>query len=300
MKPTKYNSDISRPRQSSRNREKIAVNSYYGQAQSQERRLEKKAEKTIDLSKVGNKLRLIPAVIAITVIIGSLLISATLTVEPAVSVLPGQESPYRTNDEYAAGIEKILNDKPSNKTKFTINTGDIEDEIIKAYPEVRVAAVRLPVIGRKPTVLLDIRQPKIILASNTKNFVLDKTGIAVSEVRLLSSEDKAGMPIVQDQNNIEFEVGKQALPADTVEFILGAKFQLEQKEYKISQLTLPTGVNELHIHLEGLPYYIKTDTTNDVRQQVGGFLSVKEHLAGNGIAPSEYVDVRVEEKVFYK
>lgn len=69
-----------------------------------------------------------------------------------------------------------------------------------------------------------------------------------------------------------------------------------QKKNQITQATLPPIPNELDFRLKDIAYIVKTDMTEDARMQIGAFNAARD----GGVEPSEYMDVRVAEKVFFK
>lgn len=255
---------------------------------------------TSSRGRAGQFFRLLPAYIAIGVIVLSVLISLTLSTNPAVETLDNQPSPYRDKSEYASAVDQIMSDNLSSRTKLTVNTKEIEKKLLEKYPEISSASLRLPVLGRKPTLVINLRQPALILSTNSQTYAVDAIGLAVSDIRNLSSEYKQGIPVVLDQSGLELELGKQALRSETVTYVTEVIAQIKAKGLTVSQLTMPASANELDIRIEGVPYFVKTDTSGNARVQIGTFFAVQEHLSKQGISPSEYVDVRVEERAFYK
>lgn len=253
-------------------------------------------EKTINLGGVGRHLRLLPTVLAAVVIIGSILFSLTISTYPVVTVVDDQPSVYRNKDEYAAAVDRLLSGSFGNRTKLTVNTKAVEHQLIEQYPELAAVRLSLPVLGRRPNLVIDVNQPSLLLITSAKVYVLDDTGTAISEAGSLPEDVKQGLLVLRDQSGLAVSVGSQAVTAETVRFIKAVKAQLGPKGLHISELTLPATASQLDIRLEGLSYYIKTDTTGNARLQIGSFLAVKEQR----VRPSEYIDVRVEEKVFYR
>lgn len=211
-------------------------------------------------------------------------------------MLEGQQAVYRPLEEYAVAAEKLLSSRLGNRTKLTVDSKAIEDELMKNYPELGAVALRLPVLGRKPNLVVDITPPAMLLVTNSKVYVIDRSGTVVSEASNLPDETKQGLLVLRDNSGLDVSVGGQAVTSKTVDFVMAAKAQLDAKTLKITELTLPAAASELDIRLEGLSYFIKTDTTGDARLQMGSFLAAKD----SGVKPSEYIDVRVEEKVFYR
>ncbi len=258
-----------------------------------------RAEKNSDLRTYTKRLRLLPTIVAAAVIVGSILFSLTLSSSVAVQYISDVPS-YRTEHAYSDKMAELLQAHIGSRTKVTINTDAVETAFLEAFPEVAAVQIRLPVLGRKPTVILDVRRPALILAAQTKSFILDDTGTAIAEMRQLPIEDRQDLLVLQDQSGLGIEVGSQAVTSGTVAFIQILQIQLAAQGLVIDQLTLPTVANELDIRLEGTAYYVKTDTSGDARLQAGTFLAVRDHLAGQGAAPAEYIDVRVEERAYYR
>src|SRR5690606_10911075 len=103
-----------------------------------------------------HKLRFLPGVIALVVIIGSILYSFTLSSTPAIATLQNQPSPYRDKQAYAQAASELLGGHIRNRTKFTIQTPDVEQELLEKFPELQDAMLRLPVLGRTPTLVIEV------------------------------------------------------------------------------------------------------------------------------------------------
>ena len=241
------------------------------------------------------RLRLVPTLIALSAILLSVAYSTTLSTVPGI-VFVGDATVYRTATEYKSGVGKILGSSFGNKSKLTINTTAVQSEIMKSFPELDVVTVGLPIIGRRPTVTLHVRSPALILTTKTNAFVLDSSGKAVAESNQLISSVTAKLLTAQDQSGLELRVGGQALTSDTMTFISNIAAQLAAKKIVVTGFTLPGGGNEIDVRIKDTAYYIKTDSSGDSRIQIGDFLAARD----SGTNPAEYVDVRVEEKVFYK
>lgn len=249
---------------------------------------------------LSKKLRLLPTFIAILVIAGSIFYSMTLSAYPSVEIVGDTPVIYRDQEEYASEVAQLMNRTLANRTKLTAKTDEVEQELLRKFPELKAAALRLPVLGRKPTLVIDINRPGLLLATQSQSFVLDQDGFAVSEVKHLAQEYRTGIPLVQDKSGMDIGLGQQVLPSTTVQFVQDVQAQLTAAGLTATGYILPVSVNELDIYIDGISYFVKTDTAGDARLQIGSFLSTKAYLERQGDIPAEYIDVRVEEKVFYK
>lgn len=247
-----------------------------------------------------SRLRLLPSLIAVLVIVGSILYSLTLSSAPNIELVDSQVSAYRPMQEYQAYASGLISGSLMQQTKLTVNSGEIESKMLDHFPELNGAAMRLPVLGRKPTMTLSIRTPELLISNLTNLFVLDHNGRVVALAKDVEPETLTGLKTVKDESGIELNLGSQAVTSGTVDFIKEIEHQLADKQLEIDTVTLPKSANELHIKLKDTSYFIKMDIAGDARLQSGSYLAVREELARNKITPSQYVDVRVEEKAFYQ
>ncbi len=250
------------------------------------------------VSKAGRwkqRLRSIPTIIAALTILAAIVYSTTLTTTPRVH-FAGPASPYRSTGDYQAIMGKYSSQSLLNRSKLTVDAGKLEAYALATFPEIDAARIVLPIMGRRPALTLHIRTPALLLTTKTSALVLDSSGKAVSDTKQLASSAVAGLLTVQDESGLEVHAGDQAVTSETVSFIDNARRQLSDKSLTVDRLVLPTIANEVDIYIKGLPYRIKADVSGDARLQIGAFLATRE----SGVNPSEYMDVRVEEKVFYK
>jgi uncharacterized Ntn-hydrolase superfamily protein len=56
----------------------------------------------------------------------------------------------------------------------------------------------------------------------------------------------------------------------------------------------------LHLRIEGKAYLVKFNLRGDAREEAGAFLAVKQHLERAGKTPEQYIDVRVDNKTYYR
>lgn len=206
----------------------------------------------------------------------------------------------RETSDYQEEASKILNESIWNKNKFTINTDNFEEKMKQQFPELSQASITLPLIGKRPVVELISDKPELFLTSNNNVFVLNKKGKAIAKVGDIKNAKDLNLPTILDEASIKIETGKAALSEQDVTFITTLIKQLDSKNIKIESIALPPLASELRIRIVNENYYIKFNLLTDPLITVGQFLAVKKKLDSDGIKPSEYIDSRVEEKIFYK
>lgn len=188
-----------------------------------------------------------------------------------------------------------------NRNKLTVNTDKIAADITKQFPEIETVSVSLPFIGNRPTVYIQPAKPILILSTQSNGlYVLDSSGRALISGNQVPSLSKLGLPVVVDESGLAIEIGKVALPRLTVRFIDEVVYQLKQQDIIIASLTLPAGTNELHLKMDGVGYYVKFNIYGNAREESGALIALREQLQTAKKTPKEYIDVRVEGRVYYR
>jgi hypothetical protein len=240
--------------------------------------------------------------VLLIIVVGVCLISA-LSLSNSAKVAPltaGSKTPFlRSQAAYQAAADKLLASSIWNRNKITIDTGNISREMVKQFPELASASVELPLLGHRPVIYLQPTQPAVVLIAHNGSYVLDTNGKA-----LLTSDQLPhghNLPQVTDQSNLDVQLNRQVLTAADISFIQTVIGQLAAKHIKVSTMNLPPASSELDVHITGRPYFVKFNLQNpDARQQAGTFLATIAQLQRQHITPSQYVDVRVEGRAYYR
>lgn len=247
------------------------------------------------------RLKHMPTLIAAVVIVGSLLYASMLDNQPRLQVYASESgrSLQRSDDVYSEFVAKKLSSSVFNKSKLTFNSQPLVESLKQQYPEVDSAVVTLPLLGHKPIVRIAVSSPVFILATSQGSYYVNDKGIPLVRVSDVQNQPNS-VPVVTDETSLPITVGKQVLTTDTVNFISQLLEQLNATKTPYESVTLPLEANEIQIKPADVPYIVRFNSLQDARTQVGTFLAVKQRLEGKGETPKEYIDVRVEERAYYK
>ncbi|HEX8762369.1 MAG TPA: hypothetical protein VF733_01285 [Candidatus Saccharimonadales bacterium] len=212
---------------------------------------------------------------------------------------PSGELFLRDKAVYTAAVQQAFS-SPINRNKLTVNTGKISNDLKKQFPELKAVSVSLPAIGTRPTVYIQPSIPSMILVSRDGMYVLDTDGRALIAGNQVAKLSDLGVPAVNDESGLAIRAGEIALPKSVVVFTTEVVGQLKAKQVGIGSLTLPMGTNELHVRPDKAGYYVKFNLHGNAREEVGAFLATKQYLEGQKKLPRSYIDVRVENKVYYQ
>ena len=221
-------------------------------------------------------------------------------------VVTGDESAQifaQDTSRYADVAQQLFAQSRLSGNKLTVDTASIADEMKRRFPEVREVSVSLPIVGTKPTVYIQPASPQIILqTSQGSQYVLDSSGrvlMQVSPALKLPTGEKA-LPVIIDESGLEVNLSQTALPRSDISFITEVVGQLKLQKISVERWTLPAGTSELRAKVAGGPYYVKFNLRGKAREESGAFIATRKYLNNQQIVPTEYIDVRVSGRTFYK
>jgi hypothetical protein len=203
---------------------------------------------------------------------------------------------------YQSAADKLFQSSILNRTKLTINTGKISRQLAEQFPELSSATITLPLLAHRPIVYLEPVQPALVLSTTNGSYIVDTTGKALLPSIGLLAASNGSLPNVIDQSGLKVEVNKRVLPGNDVAFIRTVSAQLAARQIAVASLTLPAGSQQLDVRLSNKPFFIKFNLADykSARLQAGSFLAVNASLERQGITPTEYIDVRVIGRAYYK
>ncbi len=287
-------------RSSSKGTPPKAVYSYYSNRTPEA----KNTENTRQTKPRGNRwqfIKHVPMYVALSIIVVCIGYVLTLAATPKVIIFNQSKlPPFRAMDVYNAVAKELLGSSIVNKTKVTIDTSKLENSLKERFPELSNAVISLPIIGRRPVVKLEIAPAVLILRLGGQDYLISSSGRTILSADKAEPQTIKELPLVEDESNLQTQPGQGVLANSEVEFIHQVIEQLRTKNLTISSLILPPLPSELHVHIKNTKYLVKFDMQGDARTQAGSFLAVKKRLDRQHKTPSQYIDVRVEGKAYYK
>lgn len=246
----------------------------------------------------------LPIAVAAFVILMSLGYLLWLDINPRIEVIassPENKEIMQETEVYRQAGEELLSKSPFNRIKLTIDTNKLASDFMDRFPELSDVSITTPLAGHRLIFEIQPTTPTLALSANASDFIiLDERGRALFQTSMAERVSKLGMPVIIDESGIEVKVGDNVLPRESVNFITEVVRQLQAKSIPIQSINLPAIANELHIRPANQNYYIKFNIVGDPRLQAGAFIATKERLDEEGKTPGTYIDVRTQEKVYYK
>lgn len=242
------------------------------------------------------------------IIIILFLVIANTTISDAIVKIDAGSSEfanYRSLEEYNTEINRIFNSSIKNKSKFTLNSSSLEAEIKKKFPEVSNAVVVTPLAGRRLQVGISLEKPLARLQQplNNSQAILSSTGsVVIEDSATVINERFADYPSISIPN-INYSVGDQILTSSEASLIRLLISELDGSEpyrYKVKSLEYDVQKREIRLRFENVGFFARLTPERGAREQVGALVSSLKSLTNQGGLPSEYIDVRVDDRVFVK
>ena len=233
-------------------------------------------------------------VVLLTTVIGLVVFNFLVTSPPRINI---DDSSYRAQQTYESAVREEFADL-RGKSKITLNTQKVADNLKQRFPEISKVTIGVPLVGSTVTVNIEVAKPVLKLVSGGGVYVINTSGVASG---LADDLPAAGnLPLVLDESGFSVSVGQPVLEAASVNFIKSLSEQLKMANVPIASLTLPPRAKELDLRTSDQPYYVKFYLGGDAAAQIGQYLATRQQFANDGTIPSQYLDVRVQGKAFYK
>ncbi len=146
-------------------------------------------------------------------------------------------------------------------------------------------------------VVITEQKPSILWRSGNKVSVFTQDGKAYSgepNQTLLNS-----LPTVEDTTNLPVKAGEKIVSEQFVAFVVDAYAQLPQRGVEVSSMQIEETTTEL-IVVTKQGYKIRFDTTRPLSEQLTDLTAVLDLLKKQNKKITQYIDLRINSKAFYK
>lgn len=194
--------------------------------------------------------------------------------------------------EIQAEIQKIAGAKWSQHNLLTLSSGALETDLLQADPMIKTASIhRSWPNGLSADIAL--KAPSLGWSSGNQVYLLDRDGSAIGSLPSASQ-----LPIVVDGSNLPVVLGKRVTSSRFVTFtgelnqaLIALKLNPSRYEVKDTTLDLYVTTNK--------GYQLIVDTSRKASDEVNDLQALLGFLKGKP-APSQYIDLRIAGKAYYK
>ncbi|MBX4188780.1 hypothetical protein KW792_01635, partial [Candidatus Saccharibacteria bacterium] len=233
-------------------------------------------------------------IILIALIFTGILYSMVIAPDPKLIV---NSQAYHSQAEYQAYAKQLFS-QLKNRNKITYDGQEITRAMKKKFPEIKSIDTELPLLSEKPALRIVVAKPSLKVLNNGTNYVVDSQGVVVAPARLVAGAKQ--LPQVVDQSGYNAQPGRPLLSASAVDFIETVLSQAKLAKVPVSSLALPPVAQEIDLKATDQAYYVKFYLGGDPLTQAGQYLAARANFAQTHQIPTQYLDVRVSGKIFYK
>src|SRR3990167_2314661 len=185
-----------------------------------------------------------------------------------------------------------------NRNKLTFNAAGLSSDLTKQFPELSQVAITLSFFADNPKVNLTVAKPVLLLSAQTGSYVVNEKGVVVDLEAGFAGSQK--LINVSDESGLEISRGKTILNPQAINFINDLNSFLTRHSVPVKSFSLPAKAQELYLYTTDTGYYVKFNLGGNLAAQASQLLAVRNQFTGDGTQPSQYLDVRVQGKAFYR
>jgi hypothetical protein len=206
-------------------------------------------------------------------------------------------------ESYQSGVLKLARASTVAGQSWLLDEASLDKALVAKYPEVQRITVSTSLFSS--TVKADIRFRKAVFiwrdASGQDQFV-DENGVLFKE-NLDPTVDLKKLIRIEDQSGVVLKAGTSVLTGQLVQFVgqLHTKIpSVYGANATIARIIIPKSTREVQVQVSGQSYLIKFSSVRSLDEQVNDLRSLLTLFKSSNAAPSQYIDLRVSRKAFYK
>ena len=212
----------------------------------------------------------------------------------SVSVQTPDAKSSSNSGKYASVLNEYYNTHPAERFRFFLNNNDLRQFFLQKAPEVKTIRVEGDFLARSAA-KLTFRQPVAQWSSGNKVYFVDDSGVTF-EQNYFNPPKVA----VRDESGLPTRGGQEVINRQFLSFLGQAVSEFSQHKLKVSEAILPANtVRQVWFKVEGRESQIRMTVDRSARSQVRQAIVTLGYLDKNGQS-SGYIDVRVDQRSFYK
>jgi len=234
------------------------------------------------------------------VITGIIIISLVLVLlwQLSVDVVVKTTSPINEDQrqEYLATLNDYYETRPFERLRFLTNRGDLAEHFLAEVPEVKAVDVVSGNQFMTSQLQLTFRQPVVQWSLSGQTYFVDESGIIFEENYFENPS-----VIVKDQSGIDAQVGQEVVNRRFLTFVGQAVALLKKDKLIVTEIILPPEtVRQVDFALKNRSFAIRMTVDRNVVSQVDQAVSAVKYIDTHKKRVGQYLDVRVNQRVFYK
>ena len=209
------------------------------------------------------------------------------------------DSSIQPRSDYTETLQAYFGVSPLERLRFMTNEKQLQRYVQTSHPEVASVSIDGGAGFGKTQVQIVTRKPVASWQIGGQRAYVDTTGRAFS---INYYPETLGVSII-DNSGITLERARgREIASDAFLSFVGRVVGLTKKltNYRVGSVTIPRSTTrQIEIRLKGVAYPIRLSSNRGVGEQVEDMDRAIQWFNKRGVSP-QYLDVRVERKVFYR
>ena len=198
------------------------------------------------------------------------------------------------SQRYATVLDSYYNDRPAERLRFLMDESTLRTYFLAHAPEVK--SVRLEGNSlAKAQLKLTFRQPIAQWASAGVTYFVDGDGVTFEK-----NYFSPPAVTVRDESGVATTAGQEVINRQFLSFLGQSVAAFKKDGIIVTEAILPIDtVRQVMFQLEGRAYLVKMTLDRGASAQVAQAIAAIRYLDTQAASP-QYIDVRVDQRVFYK
>ncbi len=216
------------------------------------------------------------------------------TAQATVQASP--DSSLQLDTTYSDAIDEYLSDHMSQRLRMFTDVEQLTRHVQATAPEVESIQMRGSSGFGASLFEITFREPIASWDVNSQKLYVDATGVPFSRNYFSPPSLR-----ITDESGLVATVSGQSIMSNRFMSYVGQVIGLAKEEgYTVDTIVIPESMTrQVEVYLDGVDYYFKFSSDRPAGEAVDDMTKTVEWMRGRQLTP-EYVDVRVEGRVFYK
>jgi cell division septal protein FtsQ len=224
----------------------------------------------------------------------ALLILVIIARATTISNITVQGQKTLTKDQVTTLAKEGLKRQWLGRNLLLVNTAGLGSYMKENEPAIKTVTIERAFPRTLKASIIE-RQPSLNWKTAGDIFLLDADGTVISP----TAGEYAKLPIVTDTNNLPVKAGDRVVPTSFVSFCLEIVGLLPSLGYQVSGLSIPASTSEVYVQTSN-KLTLKFDTTRSAGEEIADLKQVQAELRKSRKNPTQYIDLRIPHKAYYK
>lgn len=236
--------------------------------------------------------RVILYVLVISILFYAIIVSNLFKIENIK--IEGSQTLNHT--EATSQVKAVLTGSLLNQNILFVPSSQISDQLKSSNSQIATVRVtrefmhtiKVTITEQKPAILWQSGSTISVITQDGKAYIGDP-----------SEELKQTLPKVIDTTNLPVKAGERVVLPNFTNFVEKTFATLPAQGIEVSDMQVEETTTELIVNTKS-GYYIRFDTTRPFDEQNNDLQAVIDTLKQQNKKPSQYIDLRINSKAFYK